>query len=259
MNNTILCSIENNICTLKINRQDVRNAINKDVLFTLKKYINDFKFDNQIRVLVITGEGDKAFCAGADLKERLTFSEQEVKEFIHEIKETFSLVANFPKPVISAINGIALGGGTELALASDIRIASFNASMGLTETKLGIIPGAGGTQRLSRIVGIAKAKELIFTGKIIDSKEALDIGLVNKVTTFDNLMEETYNLAKMICENAPIAIEQAKKSINKGFETDIETGLAIETEAYQTCIFTKDRIEGLNAFREKRKPIYKGF
>jgi len=255
---SILCSVENNICTLKINRPNLRNAINRDVLFTLKKYLNEFYFDNQIRVLVITGEGNKAFCAGADLKERITFSEEEVKEFINNIKETFSLVANFPKPVISAINGIALGGGTELALACDIRIASDNASMGLTETKLGIIPGAGGTQRLSRIIGIARAKELIFTGKIINAKEAFDIGLLNKVTTFENLMEETYSLAKIISENAPIAIQQAKKAINKGFETDIETGLAFETEAYQTCIYTQDRIEGLNAFKEKRKAIYKG-
>lgn len=256
-NKSVIVDIKDKIATLYLNREDVLNAINRDLLYSLKENIEKFRFDNNIRVLVITGKG-KGFCAGADLKERITLSEIEVKEFIYNIRNTFNIVANFPKPVISAINGIALGGGTELALATDIRIASDNAKMGLTETKLAIIPGAGGTQRLPRLVGYGKAKELIFTGQILTAQESLEIGLVNKVTSQDNLLEEAYKMAEMICNNGPIALEQAKKAINKGSEVDIESGLAFETEAYQTCIYTQDRIEGLKAFQEKRKPEYKG-
>ena len=165
---------------------------------------------------------------------------------------------NLNKPVISAINGIALGGGTEIALASDIRIASNNATMGLTETRLAIIPGGGGTQRLPRIVGIAKAKELIFTGKRINAKEALNINLVNKICESENLMDKCMEMVDMIKLTGPIAVEQAKYAINYGIETDLNTGLAIESNAYQVTIPTKDRIEGLQAFKEKRKPVYKG-
>lgn len=254
----VLTKIENGICTIFLNRSKVMNSINKQMLFELKNILQDLRFNKEIRVLIITGSGDKAFCAGADLKERITLSEKEVKEFIYNIRTTMSTIADFPKPVIAAINGIALGGGTEMALACDIRICSDNAKMGLTETKLAIIPGAGGTQRLPRIVGLAKAKELIFTGRTVDSNEALSIGLVNKVTTSDNLLSEALNMAKMISENGPIAIEQAKKAVNKGYELDLESGLVFESEAYQSCIPTKDRIEGLTAFAEKRKPSYKG-
>jgi enoyl-CoA hydratase/carnithine racemase len=254
---TIIVDIKNKIATLYLNREEVLNAINRELINSLRESIEKFRFDKNIRVIVITGNG-KGFCAGADLKERIKLTELEVKEFIYNIRNTFNNIANFPKPVISAINGIALGGGTELALATDIRIASSNAKMGLTETKLAIIPGAGGTQRLPRLIGYGKAKELIFTGKILTSQESLEIGLVNKVTEPDNLLNEVYQMAELICENGPIAIEQAKKAINKGAEVDIETGLAFETEAYQTCIYTQDRIEGLKAFQEKRKPEYKG-
>lgn len=254
----ILQKNENNILTITLNRTTVMNSINCELLTELKKIFEVSRFDNSINVVVITGSGEKAFCAGADLKERSTLSEKEVKEFIFNIRSTFSIIANFPKPVIAAINGIALGGGTELALACDIRIASEKAKMGLTETKLAIIPGAGGTQRLPRIVGYAKAKELIFTGRIIESTEALAIGLVNSIVSPELLLDEAYKMANMICENGPIAIEQAKKAINRGGEVDLETGLIFESEAYQRCIPTKDRLEGLKAFSEKRKPSYKG-
>jgi enoyl-CoA hydratase/carnithine racemase len=160
--------------------------------------------------------------------------------------------------VIAAVNGIALGGGTELALACDIRIASMNASMGLTETRLAIIPGAGGTQRLPRLIGRGKAKELIFTGRRVDAKEALEISLVNKVCEKDVLLDECRKMAAMICETGPIAIEQAKYAINHGLETDLHTGLAIESNAYWITIPSKDRLEGLAAFKEKRKPVYTG-
>jgi enoyl-CoA hydratase/carnithine racemase len=162
------------------------------------------------------------------------------------------------KPVIAAVNGVALGGGTELAMACDIRIASMNASMGQTETRLAIIPGAGGTQRLPRLVGKGIAKELIFTGRRVGAEEALRIGLVNKICALDELLDEARKMAGMICETGPVAIEQAKYAINYGMETDLHTGLAIESNAYWVCIPTEDRLEGLAAFREKRKPVYKG-
>ncbi len=160
--------------------------------------------------------------------------------------------------VIAAVNGVALGGGTELALASDIRIASMNATMGLTEARLAIIPGGGGTQRLPRLIGRGKAKELIFTGKRVGAEEALNMGLVNNICEQQDLIAESKKMAAMICETGPIAIEQAKYAINHGIETDIQTGLAIESNAYWVTIPTEDRLEGLAAFREKRKPVYKG-
>lgn len=254
----ILKTINNNICTITLNREKSMNSINIALLDDLIKTFEELRFDEKVRVIVITGAGEKAFCAGADLKERITLSEKEVKQFIYKIRSGFNMIANYPKPVIAAINGIALGGGTELALACDIRIASENSKMGLTETKLAIIPGAGGTQRLPRLIGYGKAKELIFTGRAVDSQEALEIGLVNKICQPGDLLTECYKMAQMICENGPIAVEQAKKAINRGSETDIETGLVFESEAYQSCITSQDRIEGLKAFGEKRKPEYKG-
>ena len=246
------------ICILTLNRPQIMNALNFDLLHALKREIDSIRFRRDVRVVIITGAGDRAFCAGADLKERATMPEEKVKEFIYTVRNLFTDIENLPKPVIAAVNGVALGGGTELALACDIRIASENATLGLTETRLAIIPGAGGTQRLPRIVGVAKAKELIFTGKRVSAKEALDIGLVNKICTLDNLLSECEKLAREICETGPIAIEQAKYAINKGIEVDINTGLAIESNAYWITIPTEDRLEGLKAFKEKRKPNYKG-
>jgi enoyl-CoA hydratase/carnithine racemase len=208
--------------------------------------------------VIITGAGDKAFCAGADLKERASLGEDQVRQFIFTIRNLFTFIEFMNKPVIAAVNGIALGGGTELALACDLRIASENATMGLTETRLAIIPGAGGTQRLPRLVGRGKAKELIFTGRRVDAKEALDIGLVNKVAPAGKLLDECLEMAAMICEAGPVAIGQAKYAINYGSEADLHTGLAIESNAYWVTIPTEDRLEGLAAFREKRKPVYKG-
>ena len=254
----ILINTENKVCTITLNREKAMNSISIALLDELIEAFESIRFDENIRVVIVTGSGEKAFCAGADLKERLTLSEKEVKQFIYKIRTGFNMIANFPKPVIAAVNGIALGGGTELALACDIRLASTNAKMGLTETKLAIIPGAGGTQRLPRIIGYGKAKELIYTGRAVDAAEALEIGLVNKIYPLAELLKEAEIMAQMICDNGPIAVEQAKKAINRGSETDIETGLVFESEAYQACITTQDRIEGLKSFSEKRKPEYKG-
>ena len=254
----LLVKEQEGVATLTLNRPEVMNSLNFQLLFALRDAVEGFRFRRDVRALIVTGAGDKAFCSGADLKERATLPPEKVKEYIFTIRNLFSSIEELNKPVIAAVNGIALGGGTELALASDIRIASTNASMGLTETRLAIIPGAGGTQRLPRLVGRGRAKELIFTGRRVDAAEAEAIGLVNRVAAPQQLLEECRKLAAMICEAGPIAIEQAKYAINHGLETDIATGLAIESNAYWVCIPTEDRLEGLAAFREKRKPLYKG-
>lgn len=245
------------VVLLTLNRPEAMNSFNFAMLRGLKEKVEAIQFDPGVRVVIITGAG-KAFCAGADLKERATLDEQQVKEFIYTIRNLFTFIESLRLPVIAAVNGVALGGGTELALACDLRIASNTASLGLTETRLAIIPGAGGTQRLPRLVGRGKAKELIFTGRRVDAAEALQIGLVNQVSNPEALIEDAMAMAAMICETGPIAIQQAKYAINHGLETDLHTGLAIESNAYWITIPTEDRLEGLTAFREKRKPVYKG-
>ena len=254
----LLVEEKDGIAVLTLNRPKVMNSFNFALLNSLKEQVDALKFNTNVRVVIITGAGRKAFCAGADLKERTTFDELQVKEFIFTIRNLFTSIENLNKPVIAAINGVALGGGTELALACDIRIAAMNASMGLTETRLAIIPGAGGTQRLPRLIGRGKAKELIFTGRRVDAREALQIGLVNQIYDPESLLTECQKMAAMICETGPIAIEQAKYAINYGLETDLHTGLGIESNAYWVTIPTEDRLEGLAAFQEKRKPVYKG-
>jgi len=256
--NSLLVEEDAGIATLTLNRPEVMNSLNFPLLHALRDQIESFRSRRDLRVIIITGSGEKAFCSGADLKERATLGPDQVREYIYTIRNLFTSIEELNKAVIAAVNGIALGGGTELALASDIRIASGNASMGLTETRLAIIPGAGGTQRLPRLVGKGKAKELIFTGQRVDAREALNIGLVNKICEPKDLMEACRKMAAVICETGPVAIEQAKYAINYGLETDMHTGLAIESNAYWVCIPTEDRLEGLTAFKEKRKPVYKG-
>jgi enoyl-CoA hydratase/carnithine racemase len=256
--NILITEQQNGVAVITLNRPAVMNSFNFALLHALAAIIADIRFDPDVHVVIITWAGDRAFCSGADLKERATLSPIQVKAYIFTIRNLFTAIEQLNKPVIAAVNGVALGGGTELALASDIRIASETASMGLTETRLAIIPGAGGTQRLPRLVGKGKAKELIFTGKRIDAAEALEIGLVNKVCAPERLIETCQKMAAEICETGPVAIEQAKYAINFGMETDLSTGLAIESNAYWVCIPTEDRLEGLSAFKEKRKPVYKG-
>ena len=245
------------VVVLTLNRPEAMNSFNSAMLRGLRDKLEAVQYDPEVRVVIITGAG-KGFCAGADLKERATLSEPQVREFIYTIRNLFSFIESLRVPVIAAVNGVALGGGTELALACDLRIASSTASLGLTETRLAIIPGAGGTQRLPRLVGRGKAKELIFTGRRVDATEALQIGLVNQVSKPEALLDDALGMAGMICETGPIAIQQAKYAIDHGLETDLHTGLAIESNAYWITIPTEDRLEGLTAFREKRKPVYKG-
>ncbi len=246
------------VAILTLNRPDVRNAFNFAMLRALKAEVDAARFDPAVRVVIVTGAGTQAFCAGADLKERATLTEVQVREFIYTIRNTFTDIEHLPKPVIAAVNGAAFGGGTELALACDIRVAAESASLGLTETRLAIIPGAGGTQRLPRLIGRGKAKELIFTGRRVPAPEALAMGMVERVVPDEKLLDEALSLADEICQGGPIAIAQAKYAINQGLETDLATGLAIESNAYWITIPTQDRLEGLTAFREKRKPVYQG-
>ena len=248
----------NHIAILSIQRPEVYNCLDFKTLQELRRAIHDLSLTSKSRVIIITGAGKKAFCSGADLKERQRLTEKQVQEYIFMIRDTFMALERLPKPVIAAINGLALGGGTELALSCDLRIMDNNAQMGLTETSLGIIPGAGGTQRLARLIGKGKAKELIFTAKRISAIEALEIGLVNRVVNDHDVLSAAIELADQIAANAPLALAQAKYAIDVGAEVDLATGLAIESNAYQVLIPTKDRLEGLQAFAEKRKPNYKG-
>ncbi|MGA8943210.1 MAG: enoyl-CoA hydratase [Thermoactinomyces sp.] len=254
----VLVEWKGHVAIITINRPEVYNALNMPALQALSKLADDLADRSQVRALVITGAGEKAFCAGADLKERRTMEEWEVRRYIRLIRDTFTRIEQLPKPVIAALNGLALGGGTELALACDLRVAEETVTLGLTETSLGIIPGAGGTQRLPRLIGKAKAKELIFTAQKLTATEAEKWGLVNKVVPKGKGLAAALELAGQIGENAPLAVEQAKFAINQGMETDLATGLALETKAYETLIPTKDRLEGLAAFKEKRKPRYTG-
>ncbi|MFJ7747943.1 enoyl-CoA hydratase [Peribacillus sp. NPDC097295] len=249
---------ENGIVIMTLNRPDAANALSRELLHNLYEALNDVKQLSNLRTVILTGAGNKAFCAGADLKERAGMNEIKVRETLKLIGDTISAVENLPVPVIAAINGSAFGGGLELALACDIRIASNTAKMGLTETSLGIIPGGGGSQRLPRIVGIATAKELIYTARRIDAQTAKHMQIISQVTNPELLLAEAKKLAGEIAANAPLALRAAKKSINQGMDTDLKTGLQIEQECYQTTLQTRDRLEGLSAFKEKRKPVFNG-
>jgi len=254
---------EDGILILTLNRPEAMNCFNFDLLAALADTIREANFDMDLRCIIITGAGGEdpkkaSFSTGADLKERRTLSPDQVRRFIFTIRNTFTAVEQVRVPVIAAINGFAFGGGMELALACDLRIASSNVIMGLTETSLAIIPGAGGTQRLPRIIGIAKAKELIFTARRIDARTALDIGLVNRVVEPAELMPAVQELAREIAKNGPIGVAQAKFAINNGMEASLGVALLLESKAYEVAIPTKDRLEALAAFAEKRKPVFKG-
>lgn len=246
-----------NITILQLQRPEVYHALNRPLLRQLVQCLDEIEAENT-RVVIITSSGGKAFCAGADLKERQTMDEEEVRRYLTLIRQTFFKLENLYCPVIAAVEGIALGGGMELALACDFRIAGKGAVFALPETSLGIIPGAGGTQRLSRIAGISVAKELIFTGKRISADRAYQLGIISKVTMNGEALTESMNMAEQISQNAPLAVRQAKIAIQEGYP--LEIGLAMEKEAYayEHLIATKDRSEGLQAFQEKRKPQFRG-
>lgn len=254
--NNLLLKKDNNIGILSINRPEALNALNSSVLEELDKAIDMIQKDDDIHVVILTGEG-RAFVAGADIKEMKDMTSIEAREFAEKGMKIFRKMELMEKPVIAAINGFALGGGCELAMCCDIRLASEKAKMGQPEVGLGITPGFAGTQRLARLVGLGKAKELIFTAITIDANEAYRIGLVNKVVPADELMNEAMEMAKLIVQKSQIAVRYAKTAINRGIETDIETGMAIEKDLFGLCFATEDQKEGMLAFLEKRQPNYK--
>jgi len=247
-----------NLAFVTLNRPGAMNAFNYDMLVELGQITESIRINPDIRVIIFTGSGDRAFSVGADLKERKTLTELQVKRNLYKIGEVFSAIENLPQPTIAMMNGFAFGGGMELALACDFRIAADTALMGLTETGLAIIPGAGGTQRLPRLIGEAKALELILTARRMSAAEAYSYGVLTKIAMPENLVQETADFADSILANGPIALQQAKFAIKHGMNVDMQTGLAIERKAYELTIPTEDRIEALNAFSEKRKPVFKG-
>ncbi|WP_066054539.1 enoyl-CoA hydratase-related protein [Robertmurraya korlensis] len=241
-----------------LNRPNALNAFNYDSLLELQQIVEQIRHDPKVRVVIFSGAGDKAFSVGADLKERKHLSPEDVMRNVDKIGTVFSEVSELPQPTIAAINGYAFGGGMELALACDFRLAVKGTKMGLTETSLGIIPGAGGTQRLPRLIGETKALELILTARKITAEQAEHLGIVNKVAETKELMNESLKLANEMLENAPIALQQAKFSIRQGMNVDLNTALRVERKAYEVTLPTADRTEALQAFSEKRKPNFQG-
>jgi len=249
----LVTSKSEGICTVKINRPDKLNAMNMDVAKELVKTFEDIGRDDSVKVIILTGEGDKAFSAGADIEYMSKITPTESEEYAKLGQLVTATVENVKQPTIAAVNGFALGGGCELAMSCDIRIAANTAKMGQPEVTIGIPPGWGGTQRLMRIVGIAKAKELVYTGKMIRADEAREIGLVNQVVEISSLMDETLKMAKAIASNSAIAVRMSKTAINKGRNADLDTGLGIELLAWRNCFTHPDREERMTAFVNKSK------
>ena len=256
MQQAVLTERQGKIGLITINRPEVRNALDLKTWELLLAAFVELDNDSSISVIVVTGAGDKAFVAGADLN--TLKARNSVATFYGEIPAIVARIEKLKKPTIAAINGFALGGGLELAMACDIRIASDKAKLGQTESNVGILPGAGGTQRLSRLVGIGKAKELIYTGDIITAQEALSIGLINRVVTAAELMAETLLMAARIASKSPIVLQVAKRVVSSGADTDLASALTLELMAQSFVFSTNDHLEGICSFLEKREPEFKG-
>lgn len=257
MHKNLIINQQGTIAFVKINNPDTLNALNTEILKELDKAFDELEKQEEVRVVILTGEG-RAFVAGADIKEMLNLNEAQGKDFGEFGAKVFRKIEQFKSPVIAAVNGFALGGGCELAMACDIRIASDKAKFGQPEVGLGIIPGFSGTQRLTRLVGAGKAKELIYTAAIISAEEALKIGLVNHVVSIENLMEEVEKIAKTIAKQAPLAINYAKKSIDKGFDLNIDEAIALENEYFGKCFASEDQKNGMKAFVNKESVDFQG-
>lgn len=254
----IIFGVQEGIATITFNRPKALNALNSALLDEFSDSLDHIGADESIRVLVLTGSGEKAFVAGADIKELATRNPLSGKAFARSGQMVISKLQDLAIPVIAAVNGFALGGGSEIALASDFIYASETANFGLPEITLGIIPGFGGTQRLPRLIGMQRAKELIFTGKMVPAKEAFEMGLVNKVVAANDLMPEVLKTAKDIAAKGKASLRAAKQAVNNGMNVDLATGLNIEVDAFALCIASEDSKEGLNAFIEKRKAQFNG-
>lgn len=256
--NYILSAIEGGVLTLKINRPNQLNALNSEVIATLSKHIEAAQSDDSVKVIILTGSGEKAFVAGADIKEFADFSPQQGKDLAALGQATlFDRVERSAKPVIAAVNGFALGGGLELAMSAHVRVASSNAKLGLPEVGLGVIPGYGGTQRLAQLVGKGKAMEMVLTAGMISAEKACNLGLVNYCVDQGELLETCGGIAKKMMRNAPTALAAAIKCVLAGY-TDSVDGYGVEIEQFGLCFGTEDFKEGTTAFLEKRKADFPG-
>jgi methylglutaconyl-CoA hydratase len=246
------------IVLLGLDRPAAKNALGRQLMGEFRHALADLRVDPSVRVVVLHSLVPGVFCAGADLKERAEMSQAEAEAFVQGLRGAFTELEDLPMPVITALEGAAFGGGLELALAADLRVAGTGAKMGLVETALAIIPGAGGTQRLPRLIGASRAKELIFTARRIDAVEAERLGLVDRVAPAGGALDAALALAREILPNGPVALRMAKQAVSRGLDMDRDAGLAFEQACYAQVLPTKDRLEGLAAFREKRKPQYRG-
>lgn len=255
---TLELRIEQSLATITLNRPKALNAINLTMVGELEQAVRQVRDDPGIRVVVITGAGDKAFAAGADITEFKAMNPLDAWMFVQRLQRLFLEIERLPKSVIAAVNGYALGGGCELMMACDIVYASETARIGQPEINLGIIPGAGGTQRLARLIGKQRAKELVLTGEMIGAQEAWELGLLNKVVPSDQLMVEVRKLADKLATKGPLAVRAAKEAIEDGYDMALERALAHEAQLFALCFATEDKTEGVNAFLEKRPPNFKG-
>lgn len=244
---------------ITLNRPEVMNALNTQMGIELRDYFRNFDHfaEPDTRVLIITGTGEKAFCAGGDLKQRKGMSDAEWRHQHEIFEDALDHLRRFPPPVIAAVNGMAMGGGCEMAVHCDLIVASETAVFAQPEVKLGIMPGGGGTQNLPRRIGPGRARDMIFTGRQVKAEEALQWGLADRVVPQEYLMDEAMALAEMIAKNGPIAVQQAKKAINWGMDLSLDAGLMLEIAAYNVAVPTEDRREGVNAFNERRPPKFK--
>ena len=257
MSNTVLLEVKDGIGYLTITRPAALNALSSEVLTDLNLALEQIENSEDIRIVIVSGQGDKAFVAGADIKEMDQMTPIQAHEYMTYANDTFTRLSELTQPTIAVLNGYALGGGLELALSTDIRIGFEKTMVGFPEVGLGIIPGFAGTQRMSRLIGTSKTKELIYTARIVKGKEAYDLGILNKLVPAEELLSSAEELAKSIMKNAPLAVEKAKHVIQVGSELPLQNAIRLETEAEALLFSTEDKVEGMRAFVEKRKAVFK--
>ena len=256
MSNTVLLEVKDGIGYITINRPAALNALSSEVLTDLNLVLDEVEKHEDIRVVIVSGQGDKAFVAGADIKEMDQMSPIQAFEYMTYANDTFTRLSDLTQPTIAVLNGYALGGGLELALSTDIRIGFEKTMVGFPEVGLGIIPGFAGTQRMSRLIGTSKTKELIYTARIVKGNEAYDLGILNKLVPAEELLSSAEELARSIMKNAPLAVEKAKHVIQVGSELPLKNAIRLETEAEALLFSTEDKVEGMRAFVEKRKAVF---
>ena len=256
MSKTVLLEVKNGIGYITINRPEALNALSSQVLADLNEVLDQVEKSEEIRVVIVTGAGEKAFVAGADIKEMDLMSPIQAFEYMTFANDTFTRLSDLRQPTIAVINGYALGGGMELALSTDIRIGFEKTVVGFPEVGLGIIPGFAGTQRMSRLIGTSRAKELIITARTVKGQEAYDLGILNKLVPAEELLSSAEELAAAIMKNAPLAVEKAKHVIQVGAELPLKNAIRLETEAEALLFSTEDKLEGMRAFVEKRKAVF---